>query len=114
MKIVDRKTFLTYPSNTLFCMYEPSGNFGLLQIKTCDPGFWGNDFVTSEINGWFTECPGSNEFFEKVDMAEKGEEFRFDLDTSIRDGLYADDQLFAVYDSQDIQALIDKLKQLQK
>lgn len=114
MKIVDRKTFLTYPSNTLFCVYEPSGNFGLIQIKTCDPGFWGDDFVTSEINGWLSDCHNSNEYSEKVDKAENGEEFRFDLESSTRDGLYEANQLFAVYDNQDIQALIDKLKQLQK
>jgi hypothetical protein len=114
MKIVNRIAFFTYPSGTLFCKYEPSGDFGQLEIKLCSADKWANDFVSTEIHGWIKGCSNSDEYFDKTNRAEAGEAFMFDLESSSRDGLYDENQLFAVYDSNDLQALIDKLKQLQK
>jgi hypothetical protein len=51
MKIVNKKTFLTLPANTLFHKYSPD-IFGQLQIKTCNPtDTWTNDFIYSTLYG---------------------------------------------------------------
>lgn len=115
MKIVNRATFLTYPAGTVFCKYRPCV-FGELQVKVCNPGTWEPDFCSVQLSGdvWFQGCSGSDEYFDKIDACERGEtELRPDYESSSRDGLYEEDQFFAIYDKQDIQALIEKLKQLQ-
>lgn len=112
MKIIDRDTFLTFPSGTVFSKYERSGCFGQLSVKTCNPGFWSEDFCDMELHGgWIEGCSNSGQLFDKINAAEKGEEFRFSLDTDSRDGLFEEDQLFAVYDNEDIQRLMSALQQ---
>jgi hypothetical protein len=37
-------------------------------------------------------------------------EFKFDIDETQRDGLFEEDELFAIYDNEDILKLINKLK----
>lgn len=112
MKIVDRKTFLQLPANTLFQKYAPCV-FGDLEIKVCNPiDNWGNDFVTQSLTEpCFKDNLGSDKHFEALLKLEEGAEFRLDYDFAGRDGLYDKDQLFAVYDKEDVQKLMDRLKE---
>lgn len=105
MRIINRIEFLKLPENTLYMSYEPQ-IYGDLEIKLESLQ---NDFYVEYLHGFIegTNCSGTNS--EAHDYAEKtGETFIFS-ETSGRDGCFDDDQLFAVYDNEDIIQLINKL-----
>jgi len=107
MRIVDRKTFLSLPDETLFSKYEPCV-FGDLKIKGETVGT--NDFLTQQICDAI-RCDDSGEFADILFSAqETGYSFAMDFDYMGRDGLFDDDQLFAIWETVDIIALIDRLK----
>lgn len=108
MKIVNRKTFLSLPAETLYSKYAPYV-FGELAIK-CETV--GDDFVTQQIadSVW---CNDSDEFFDILDAAARtGESFSMDFDSAGRDGLFDDEQLFVVWEREDVVALIERLTRL--
>jgi len=108
MKIVNRKDFLQMPANTLFSKFSPD-NFGPLSIKVCDSNDgWHNDFVVQDIEGAI-QCEGSDDFSNKCDLMVKGEEVAMDFECAGRDGLFNNDQLFAVWSKDDVKMLIDRL-----
>lgn len=101
MKIINREEFLQLPAQTLFHKYEPDV-YGELQIKVCNPSDgWHDDFVVDYLFGFV----GGLEWYEEVEI---NKEFKFDGSIQ-RDGLYNKNQLFAVYDNQDIESLMTKL-----
>jgi hypothetical protein len=113
MRIVDRKAFLSLPPNTLYCKYSSLGSYGDVCIKTGVSGR--NDWYYSELTGWVVGVENSQEYFNTMQLAEKeGKEFRFDLNIEARDGLYEEDEMFAVFDKEDISRMINKLNQLIK
>lgn len=106
MKIVDRKTFLSLPAETLFSKYEPCV-FGDLCIKGDTLG--SNDFAYQQIADAIA-CNDSGEFADKLLAAERtGGSVALDLDCQGRDGLFDDDQLFVVWEPADVAALIARL-----
>ena len=114
MKIVNRETFLQIPANTLYHKYSAMGDFGELSVKKCSPEEnWNPDFISVGLYDWIEGAENSNNYIAILSDAEdNGTEFKFDLECTARDGLYDEHQLFAVYDKEDIQRLIDKLKSL--
>lgn len=115
MRIVNRTEFLKLPAGTLFCKFQPN-LFDDLQIKECDPGTWNPDFIATTIAGSGL-CLQGGDSSDQEDIVfkqavEKGTEFRIDYESTSRDGYFDEDQLFAVYDKEDIQILIEKLKTL--
>lgn len=107
MKIVNLQTFRSLPANTVFSKYEPCC-FDDLCIKgeTLD-----HDFLVQQISDSI-ECSGSDEFADKLfRAADTGESVSFDFDCEGRDGLYEDDQLYAVWEPDDVRALIERLSQ---
>jgi hypothetical protein len=105
VKIVDRKTFLALPPETLFSKYEPCVFFDLL-IKG---ETWGNDFLYQSINDAI-ESAGSDDFANKLFTVQaSGESLPMDFNCQGRDGLFDDDQLFAVWEPADVLALITRL-----
>ena len=107
MKIVDRKTFLALPAETLFSKYEPC-IFGDLTIKGENAG--SNDFLTQQIVN-AVSCHDSGEFGDILHSAvETGDSFSMDLDCQGRDGLFDDGQLFAIWEPADIAMLIERLR----
>lgn len=110
MKIVNRNTFLSLPAETLYSEYELCV-FGDLSIK-CDT-VGQNDFVTQKIAD-SVRCNDSEEFFDILDAAARtGESFSMDFDYASRDGLFGDDdQLFVVWEREDVIALIERLTRL--
>lgn len=105
MKIVNREEFLEYPEGTLFSKYEPC-IFGDLCIKGDSLT---NDFWYQEINSSI-KCNDSGEFSDILLSAQETKEsIEMDLDIEGRDGLYDENQLFAVWEEKDVKALIDRL-----
>lgn len=101
MKIVNRKEFLSLPNGVLFRKYSPC-IFEDLQIKTSSNE---NDFVCISFD-W---VDAEDEYEALESSQEKGESFQFSYDTTYRDGLYDDDQLFAFYEKADVEKLIETL-----
>ncbi|RWF33754.1 hypothetical protein [Mesorhizobium sp.] len=107
MKIVDRKTFLAMPAGVLFCKFKPY-IFGEVSIKT---GTVGNDFVVQDIAGWFEGAHDTFSYIDGIDaMIEKGVSYPMDYDCDSRDGLFDEDQLFAVWERTDMERLIARLQ----
>jgi hypothetical protein len=105
MKIVNLDEFRKLPSGTIFLKYEPCV-FEDLQCKgeTTDV-----DFYAANISYW-PDCTGSDDFFYKFEDSQNcGVSVKMDFDSTGRDGCFEKDQLFAVYEKNDVEMLIDKL-----
>lgn len=113
MKIINRTEFLMQPSGTVYCKYTPQ-YFGDIQIKTCNPcDKWLNDWCYIPLTGdiYIEGCDSSDHHHDTLVFAEeKGFQFKADYESSARDGLYEEDQLFCIYDKNDIVSLINKLQ----
>lgn len=107
MRIVDRKTFLAMPANTLFAKYEPC-SFDALEIKGDSLP---NDFLAQEIAGAI-DCKNSDEFVNFLESAEQDGNINIPMNfnAQYRDGCFDDDQLFAVFEEKDVKALIERLQ----
>jgi hypothetical protein len=111
MKIVTRAQFMEYPAETVFCTYAPC-YFGDLQIK--------GDTIISDGKpiDWFyqpisdaVEAKDSGEWADKlITSAKSGESLTFDFECESRDGLFEDEQLYAVWEPQDVAALVKRLQ----
>lgn len=107
MKIVDLKTFLSLPAETLFSKYEPC-LFDAICIKGDTIG--ANDFCYQPIADAIL-CDDSSDFVDVLFDAEVNRSsFSLDLDCQMRDGFFVDTQLFAVWEPNDVAALIERLK----
>lgn len=109
MKIVNRKTFLEMPEGTLYQKYTPC-IFANMNIKgeTLLP----NDFC---VQGLHDSVKGNSSTDEEAVLfiAEvTGGSFGLDFYVQYRDGCFDDDQLFAVWERADVDALIERLKQV--
>ena len=115
MRIVDRKTFLAMPENTVFSKYKPC-YFDHVAIKEESITFPHNpisagDFRYQSIEDSMADWKTSEDLFEMWDQMEtQGKSFPMEFDTSDRDGMFDKDQLFAVWEKQDVQRLIDRLQ----
>lgn len=107
MRIVNRKEFLAMPSGTVYCKYERMGILGDLCIK-----------YRSLKADWyylaladFDDCNDSTEFVDKLDQMEKDPKLSYPLncDTTARDGLFEDNEMFMVYDKKDVMNIVDIL-----
>lgn len=106
MRIVNRATFLQLPHETVFAKYQPQ-SFGDLLIKGETHG---NDFLYQSINDAIM-CNDSDELYDLLDDAEKGNSsLDMDFDCQARDGLFEENQLFAVWDRRDVESLITRLQ----
>jgi len=106
MKIVNRQEFLELPSGTLYATYTPVF-FGELSIKTrsLDNDFCYKSLLDSELCG--------SELFNVLLNTQPllKVELNFDTCTSTsRDGLFDNDQLFAVLDKEEHRELINLLE----
>lgn len=106
MKIVDRKTFLSLPENTLYNTYEPCV-FGPLEIKGESLS---NDWFVQSLNTVNGRSSDDRDLV--LDEAEEsGVSFSFDLNCEGRDGCFENNQLFAVWEKEDVEALITRLQE---
>ena len=108
MKIINRDKFLALPENTLYAKYTPCF-FDDINIKGETVG---DDFFTQNISG-AVRCKDTGDFVEILANAQKtGSSFSMDFSCEDNDGIYDDNQLFAVWEHDDIIALINRLTML--
>ncbi len=108
MKIVDLKTFLTLPENTVFCKIPELYLIEDINIKHANRG--DKDWFYWSLNN--VEWGDAEEFINRMDdMVKNGASYPLsDLEDSVdHDGLYDENPLFLIYEKEDIQAIIDKL-----
>lgn len=107
MRIVNRTEFLLLPRGTVFSKYEPCV-LGDICIKVGN--FHGNDFQYDSIGDQFDRFKlpvGVDEF----DAMRAGTEVPIDFNMTSRDGLNDEEQYFAVWSRDDVDALIQRLQE---
>ena len=110
MKIVNRTQFLALPPGTVYMNYN-YGLFGDLSLKgdtmALDSGSAG-DFHTVNLTG-AVEANDSGDYHDRLMAMEQGASFPAEFDSYGRDGMFDPDQLFAVYEYNDVTLLIEAL-----
>ena len=104
MKIVNRRDFLSLPENTIFAKYEPCF-FEEILIK-CES--LENDFIYQNIVDAI-DVNDSGSFSQALTNAEQGESLFMDFFCESRDGMFDENQLFAVFQKEDVIKLIERL-----
>ena len=106
MKIINLTEFLKMPIGTIYSKYEPCYFSGLM-VKDKNSGeidFYYNDLIGNVDN------ENTGDFFDKCTEAEKsGKSLKLDFDIIGRDASYNKNQLFAVYEKEDIEGLVKTL-----
>ena len=109
MKIVNLETFRSLPNGTVFSKYTPCVFSGLMiKVDTWDGDFLYQDLIEN------IDCESSEDFVDKCDLAEAGGSIGLDFYCNDRDGLHENDQLFAVYEENDLTGLINRLRVAEK
>lgn len=109
MKIVNREKFLTLPAETLYSKYEPC-----VFEDFCIKGdtLSSNDFCYQSITD-AVACDSSEEFTDVLSRIEiTGESTSMDFECQGRDGCFDSEQLFAVWEKTDVEALICRLQRI--
>lgn len=107
MKVVDLSTFLDMPIGTVFQKYQPHV-FDHLQTYE---GRLGQDFLTGDFS--FEPISGDSPTHAQAileTLAEKGESHPVEFDNVGRDALFDKGQMFAVWEPDDVRALIAHLQ----
>jgi hypothetical protein len=108
VKIVDRAAFLAMPKGTVYAKYTPS-YFNDLAIKD-DTLTGGTDWFYQDIIGSIY-CNDTGDFCDQLDASQvDGLSVRMDFEALGRDGLFEKDQLFAVWEPEDVRGLIGRLE----
>ncbi len=111
MKILTRKQFLALRGEYVYAKYKPSYfyDFG---IKMCNSG--PDDYCHLDLVENI-EASSSDKYHDKLTEAEEnpGEvSLSLDFENGGRDGMFDDDQLFAIWEDADVQAMINRLQQV--
>lgn len=109
MRIVNKKEFLELPQGTLYMKYFSVGDTGSLCIKSASIKDF--DWLYEDLSGlWTNETNNSEEFFKLMDKAEKDSSISFkQCFIGERDGMFNTEDMFVVYDKDDIRNLIEAL-----
>lgn len=113
MKIVNREDFLNIPVNTLYCEYEPCVLSELnIKRKTIDASLPGDFYESSLID----IEDGGTANWERVlfDMEHEGKEVLVNSDGQGRAGDFDKDQMYIVFDNQDIDQIIQTLTECKR
>jgi len=106
MKILNKEEFFKLPQGTVYSEYDPL-TFHSLFIKGEQLTV---DYIELDLVGNI-EYNNSDEYCEILEEAkETGKSFKLDFENYGRNGMYSDDQLYAVYEKEDIEGLINTLK----
>lgn len=111
MRIVDRKTFLSMPNGTVYCKFDPA----IFRDMAVKEGVIGesSDFLYQDLTpAQFEGDRGSEDHFDTLlAMQESGKSAALEFNCTSRDGLFDADQLFAVFERQDVERLIACLQE---
>lgn len=111
MRVINRDAFLAMPAGTLFSKYEPciTEGFGI-KGRTISHEGRPIDFCEQDLLMPIA-CVDGNDMAGKLEASElSGESVAIDLACQGRDGCFDDDQLFLVWDQEDVQSLIARLQ----
>ena len=114
MKLYKRKDFILLPANTIYSRVDKSGAelmYGLF-CKTSGTD-WPLDFVEQDL---IAECgfpngitDGGDAIDYAINLRDTFQDFRTDLDCAGRDGMFDDEDVFVVWDKEDVKKLVDYL-----
>jgi hypothetical protein len=117
MRIVDRKTFLTLPAGTVFAKHRavdgvrPEQSLCFDEVAIKGDTVAGVDFVVQDLFPMPEDCNDSSEWSDAIGAAFDGVETApLDFECSARDGLFDQDQLFAVFSLEDQRRLVARLQ----
>lgn len=116
MIIVNKKEFYNLPSGTLYSEFKPMCFTDLKIKQETLKDNKGNpiDFFYENLIGNI-ESVSSGDFYDKLEEAIKNKvSLPMNFSDLYRDGLFDDSQMFAIYETQDLEGLINKLKYLVK
>lgn len=106
MKIIDRQEFFKLPEGAVYSEYDPLTFHGLF-IKGEQLSV---DYVELDLIGNI-DYTDSEDYCAKVESSyHERKSLKLDFENYSRNGMYADDQLYAVYEKEDIEGLINVLK----
>lgn len=113
MKIVNKKEFYELPNGTLYSHYDPCVFSGLMikgdtiRKRLSESPF---DFYYEDLIG-NVEYDDSGEFVDTITEAKENKTvFALDFECVQRDGLYEDNALYAVYSSEEVALLSNKIQ----
>jgi len=108
MRIVDLITFRAMPEGTVFMKYAPI-HFGSLCVKG---ETWDVDFLFASLDDAL-DVDSSEDFVIKLDAAKDNPDMSLSMDYDCyqRDGMFKENQLFAVLEKPDVDELIKKLQE---
>lgn len=114
MKIVDYNTFTNMPKGTIYSEYKPCIFEGIHikhdVISHENDGFINDWFYQELVNNPDWDCAEEYNIQSVCEFMEDGNSANPDFDTMQRDGMFDYDRKFLVYEKQDIELLIEKLK----
>lgn len=115
MRIVDFKTFLSLPEGTLFSKYQPC-SFQVLCVKGESIHYLASRLPPFDF--WYqsiTDCvdvKNSEDLPPLLESAQyNGRSIPLCFEREFRDGMFDDEQLFAVWEAEDVAGLISHLQQ---
>jgi len=113
MRIVDRKTFLSLPSNTVYSVSSwneemPSTSITDLFIKGLTVG--NIDYYEQAIPDFdYEDVDGKLDAIEE--SVKSGKSIKIDLYVEQRNAMFDEHQMYALWEKEDIEILIERLKQ---
>ena len=94
-------------AGTVYSKYEPCVFHGLY-VKADEPGNYKDDWLYDDLIGAIN-ADSSEDFTDKCEAMERGESVKMDFEQTGRDGLFDNNQLYAIYETDDIKELINRL-----
>ncbi|MFA6132514.1 MAG: hypothetical protein WC869_00705 [Phycisphaerae bacterium] len=110
MRLVDRKTFLSLPSGTVYAYGRPHAYSGWqVKLDTCPNG---RDWLFDDLGYGALDNESTGDFVDKMDaMLEKGASFPMEFHQTDRDGCFSEDDLYVIMERADIHQLIERLRE---
>lgn len=104
MRIYKFKDFIKLPVGTVWSYYTPCV-FGGLNVKCSDDSYMDFDFLFDEIVGAFKDRHDGSVF----DLLDSGGSVDMDFNSTVREGMFDENQLYAVYEKEDLAMLVKRL-----
>ena len=113
MKAYTRADFIKLPENTIYSRITDHCRLIDGLYCKCSGDGWGNDWVEQDLIsevGFPNDITGGEDAYDyQENLRDTFQEFRTDLDCAGRDGRYRDEDVFVVWDREDISKLHDYL-----
>lgn len=116
MRIVNREEFLKQPFGTIFAKYSTMSapGLGILEnVWDSEKGPKYMDFIYQPLEDVsIVDCTGSGDMYDKCVAAEADSTLSLPttFDDTMRDALFDEDQLFLIWEKQDVEKLVAKLQ----